>query len=368
MLRTVPPNRRARLHAELARVLESDPEVRRWYDEAELTADLALQWLAAGPSHADRAWPAARAAADLSHALSSYRDAMDLRRAAVEAHRRAAGPDETERYALLLELAREASYAAQWPDVVDASFEAMALARSLGSPERVAEAAAGITTYVVWTPHDWMEVFEDAIDDLRWALATLPEDDSVARCRLLLALAVELYYDVGAIAERRALVEAGLALARRLGEPAVLWWATRAAYIASWAPSFTAARIGWAEEGLAAARESGDRAAEAVTLVCLANDHLELGRMEEWERLSAEAAALGSGSGCRTCCSRCAGSSRPWKRCADIPAERDRRLAQIAEVVAGRGGAQHRADGPGDGRGLPDVGARARASTSSRCR
>ena len=359
VLRTVPPNRRARLHAELARVLESDPEVRRWYDEAELTADLALQWLAAGPSHANRAWPAARAAADLSHALSSYRDAMDLRRAAVEAHRRAAGPDETERYALLLELAREASYAAQWPEVVDASFEAMALARSIGSPEGVAEAAAGLTTYVVWTPHDWLEVFEDAIDDLRWALATLPEDDSVARCRLLLALAVELYYDVGAIAERRALVEAGLALARRLGDPAVLWWATRAAYIASWAPSFTPARIGWGEEGLAAARESGDRAAEAVTLVCLANDHLELGRMEQWERLSAEAAALAErerlpyvlftlrlgrvdpGSAART-----PGGAGPSARA-------DRRGR------AGRGGAQHRADGPGDGGDLPDVGARA---------
>ncbi len=333
VLRTVPPNRRARLHAELARVLETDPEVRRWYDDAELTADLALQWLAAGPSHADRAWPAARAAADLSHSLSSYRDAMDLRRAAVEAHRRATGPDETERYGLLLELAREASYAAQWPAVVDASFEAMALARSLGSPEQVAEAAAAMTAYVVWTPHDWNEVFEDTIDDLRWALATLPEDDSVARCRLLLALAVELYYDVGALAERRALVEAGLALARRLGEPAVTWWATRAAYIASWAPSFTEARIGWAEEGLAAARAAGDRAAEAVTLVCLANDHLELGHMDEWDRLSAEAAALGAQERLPYVLFTLRWVESTLEALRGHPEERDLRITQIAEVA-----------------------------------
>jgi DNA-binding SARP family transcriptional activator len=333
VLRTVPPNRRARLHAELARVLESDAEVRRWYDDAELTADLALQWMAAGPSHSDRAWPAARAAADLSHSLSAYRDSMDLRRAAVEAHRRAAGPDETERYALLLELAREASYAAQWPAVVDASFEAMALARTLGSPERVAEAAAAITTYTVWTPHDWMEVFEDAIDDLRWALATLPEEDSVARCRLLLALAVELYYDVGAVAERRALVEAGLALARRLGEPDVVWWATRAAYIASWAPSFTEARIGWSEEGLAAAREAGDRAAEAVTLVCLANDHLELGRMEEWERLSAEAAALATQERLPYVIFTLRWVESTLEALRGHPEERDVRIAQVASVA-----------------------------------
>ena len=260
MLRTVPPNRRARLHAELARVLESDPEVRRWYDDAELHRRSRAPVAGRRPEPRRPGLAGARAAADLSHALSSYRDAMDLRRAAVEAHRRAAGPDQTERYDLLLELAREASYAAQWPAVVDASFEAMALARSLGSPEQVGGGRRRPDDATsCGRPHDWMEVFEDAVDDLRWALATLPEDDSVARCRLLLALAVELYYDVGAVAERRALVEAGLALARRLGDPAVLWWATRAAYIASWAPSFTEARIGWSEEGLAAAREAGDR-------------------------------------------------------------------------------------------------------------
>jgi DNA-binding SARP family transcriptional activator len=333
VLRTMPPNRRARLHAELARVLESDAEVRRWYDAAELTADLALQWLAAGPSHVDRAWPAARAAADLAHALSSYRDAMDLRRAAVEAHRRAAGPDETERFALLRELAREASYAAQWPEVVAASFEAVALARTLGSPELVAEAAAGITTYTVWTPHDWMELFEDVVDDLRWALATLPEDDSVARCRLLLSLAVELYYDVGAIAERQALVEAGLALARRLGDPQVLWWATRAAYIASWSPSFTEQRIAWGEEGLVAARETGDRAAEAVTLVCLANDHLELGDMDAWERLSAEADALSRHERLPYVLFTLRWVESTLEALRGHPEERDRRIAQIAEVV-----------------------------------
>ena len=292
VLRTMAPGRRARLHADVARVLESDETARRWFDPDQLTAELARQWLAAGPSHADRAWSAARAAADQAHGLSSYLDAMDLRGAAVEAHRRAADADQADRYELLVELARDAAYAAQWPVVVDACFEAMALGRQLGAPDRVADAAAGLTTYVVWTPHDWEQVVEDAVDDLRWALATLPEDDSPARCRLLLALAVELYYDAGAVAERRALVEAGLALARRLGDPALLWWATRAAYVASWSPSFTEARVAWAEEGLAAARASGDLAAEAVTLVSLGNDLLELGRPDEWDRLSAEAGAI----------------------------------------------------------------------------
>ena len=62
-------------------------------------------------------------------------------------------------------------------------------------------------------------MFEDVVDDLRWALATLPGEDSPApRCRLLLALAVELDYDRGAAAKRDALVNAGLAAARRIGD------------------------------------------------------------------------------------------------------------------------------------------------------
>ncbi len=90
----VPPSRRARLHAQIAHALESDPVVRRLLDDDERTAELARHWLAAGPTHLDRAWRAARAAADQASALSAYREAMELRTAAVEAHRRSADGDE----------------------------------------------------------------------------------------------------------------------------------------------------------------------------------------------------------------------------------------------------------------------------------
>ena len=69
-------------------------------------------------------------------------------------------------------------------------------------------------------------VFEDVIDDLRWALAHLdsshPGDagDQATRTRLQLALAIELYYVPGTEAERQALIDTGMAMARRLGDPA----------------------------------------------------------------------------------------------------------------------------------------------------
>ena len=283
------PTRRARLHAQVAHALDSDPALERWYTDAELTAERAWHWLAGGPSHLDTAWRAARSAADQARDLGGYREAMRLRTAAVEAHRRAAQGDEAERYDLLLELAADAAYAARWPGVEEAAFEAVALGRRLGSPERVGRAAAALSHYCVWLPHDLDAVFEDAIEDLRWALVHVPPDDGATRCRLQLALAVELYYAPDARAERRALVETGLALARRSGDPALLWWATRAAWMASWGPRHAEDRASWAAEGLAAAREAGDHAAAAVLLVTLAVTELELGRREDWTTHIAEA-------------------------------------------------------------------------------
>ena len=58
-----------------------------------------------------------------------------------------------------------------------------------------------------------------------------PRRTRPSACMLLLSLAVELYYDAGAVAERAALVDAGLDLARRLADPAVLAWASRAAWL-----------------------------------------------------------------------------------------------------------------------------------------
>ena len=286
---SIPQRRRARVHAQVAHALATDPVTRATTSADELTAELARHWLASGPTHAEQAWRAADAAATQARGAVAYRDAMDMRARAVAAHRRVPAASEEDRWDLLLELARDAAYAAHWPAVVDAATEAMALGRSLGSPERVARAAAALTHYCVWQPHSWLEVLEDAVDDLRWALRVLPETDSPTRALLLLSLAVELYYDQDSPAERAALVDAGLLVARRLGDPQVLAWATRAAWLATWSPSRTEARLALGTESLEAARAANDTVAEAVSLISLAIDHLELGRVDEWTRLATQA-------------------------------------------------------------------------------
>ena len=278
----------ARRHARVAHALQVDPGLS---DPATRTADLARHWLAAGPSHVDTAWRAARAAADEATALASYPEAMRLRAAAVEAHRRVVHGDDEVRYDLLLELATDAALAAQWPAVEAAAFEAMTLGRTLGSPVLVGRAAAALTRYCAWLPHVIDMVFEDAVDDLRWALAHV-EDDPATRCRLQLLLAVELYYEVGTAAERRALAVSGVALARSVGDPELLWEACGAACMVAWNPADLGDRLEWAAEGVAAARAAGDARAEAVLLVQLAVAQNEAGDRAGWEESTSAAAAI----------------------------------------------------------------------------
>jgi DNA-binding SARP family transcriptional activator len=283
---------RARLHAQVAHALETDPALRVLVSDDERTAELARHWLASGPTNADRAWPAADAAADQARRATAYREALGLRRGAIASHERVPGASLEERYRLLLELARDSAYAAWWPTVSEASYAAMALARALDRPDLVGPAAAGLSRYCVWTTHDWMEVSEDGVEDQRWALRTLPEDDSAARCMLLLSLALELYYDPGAVAERAALVDAGLDLARRLADPALLAWASRTAWLALWSPSHITTRLELDEETLAAARAADDPAAQAVALLALATDRLELSGPGAWEEPARAAEAI----------------------------------------------------------------------------
>ena len=101
----------------------------------------------------------------------AHTEAMHLRAAAVEAHRRSADGLDRERYDLLLELATDAAYAGRWTQVEEAASEATGLGRALGSPALVGAAASTLSRYCVWIPHDIQVVMEDVVDDLRWALA-----------------------------------------------------------------------------------------------------------------------------------------------------------------------------------------------------
>jgi DNA-binding SARP family transcriptional activator len=278
------PTRRARLHARIAHALESDGDLAVVLRPEERVAELAHHWLAAGPSHVGRAWRAALDAAAQARRVFSHEEAAALMRRAVDALRRDPTATTDDLYDALLVCARDHQRAAHWRGVVGAAFEAIALARLTDDPTRMAAAAAEISRQAVWVPHDWGVVNEEVIDDLRWALDRLPATDSPERVQLMLALAVELYYAPTSDAEVRALVDEGLAAARRLGDPRLLAWAARAAWTSLWAPRFAEERAELSATMLAAAHESGDEELVAHALATTGADALELGDMDGYLR------------------------------------------------------------------------------------
>ena len=282
------PNRVARAHARIARTLEAAPPGAA--GPAERAFDLAHHWLAAGPLYAASAWPAAAAAGALAADECANVEAADLFQAALDAQ--AVDPSGTahDRYDLLLAFNQSAARGGLWRESVTAVSGAVAVARTLDDPARVARAVAALTRYGVWTPMEFGVVDHELVDDLRATLAQLLPGDSPERCTLMQALAAQLYYQRGSDAEVEALVDEGMAMARRIGDAALLSWSARTSSIALWRCHLLDRRRALAVEEVAAARASGDPAAEAVALTGMAGAALEAADLPTWE--SASAAAL----------------------------------------------------------------------------
>lgn len=290
VLAAASPARVARVHARIAHALETAP--RGSLAPAERAFDLAHHWLAAGPVHAPQAWrAAATAAAEAARDFANV-EAADLYRAALDAHALDPGGTREERYDLLLSFAGAAARAAKWRPAIEAVAEAVALARADDDRERMARAATAFTRYSVWMPQEHGEVHEDLVDDLRWALRGLDHHDSTTRCVLMLALAVQLYYRPGSEPEIEALVDEGLAAARRLGDPGLRAWANRSGWLALWRIAYLDRRRALAREELEAARAAGDEAALALAHLAIAGTAVEDGDRETWLEHAAAADAI----------------------------------------------------------------------------
>ncbi|MCW2765837.1 MAG: transcriptional activator domain [Nocardioides sp.] len=315
-------SRRARTHARIARSLAGS---------TGRETEVALHWLEAGPSYAGQAWRSAVTAADLARRLHGYDQAADLLRSALDSQ--AADPDSSprDRFDLLMALIEAYRWAALLPALVAAVEEAIDVGKSLRDPVAVARAAIATTQGVLWRSAPPGSVNEKVVAALRGSLDRLPTEDSELRCHAMLALANELYEAVG-YEERRALVEEGLAMARRLGDQALQLDACQMAYVGLWVPATAAERLDHATEAMELARATGNERGFVVSATLRAVALSELGRPHEMK----EAAALARGEAARL---RIAfgemvldGLELPWLAMAGRFDECERLLARIAGV------------------------------------
>ncbi|NYG06869.1 DNA-binding SARP family transcriptional activator [Phycicoccus badiiscoriae] len=270
----IPVARRARAHARVAASLARQPG---------RETEVARHWLAAGPSHASRAWLAAVSAAALARRLHAYEESADLLRSALDTL--PLDPDSTarERYDVLMDLADAQRWSGDWEGLVATAEEAVSVADELADVELLGRAATVTSVGALWQSGPHGTVNATVVEALRRALAGLPAVDGGLRCRVMLGLALEIYYG-STFEERMALVEEGLAMARRIGEDSLLLDACQLAFVAVWRTSTARLRRDLVTEGMELAHRLGNERAYVVTTTLRAVVAAELGMVDEmWE-------------------------------------------------------------------------------------
>jgi hypothetical protein len=270
----IPATRRARAHARVAESLSRS---------TGRETELARHWLAAGPAYAARAWLAAVAAAALARRLHAYEESADLLRSALDTMPQDPDSSPRERYDVLTDLADAQRWAGDWEGLVGTAEQLIAVARQLEDVELLAKAATTTAEGALWQSGPHGTVNATVVGALREALSRLPTSDSAVRCRTMLALALEIYYG-STFEERRALVDEGLAMARRLRDDALLLDGCQLAFIALWRASTAVERRQLVAEAMELAYRLGDERAYVVTTTLRAVVAGELGLVEEmWE-------------------------------------------------------------------------------------
>jgi DNA-binding SARP family transcriptional activator len=263
-------SRRERLHAFLARTIESSPQ-------AQLRAgQIARHWAAAGDLHVRPAWRAAARAGRLAMAEHAAEEAQEHVEAALSLLARDPRGDVRDRLELLVEKAHACRWSSRLDDMTAASDEAVLLAGQLGDPDLVVRAAARETSSLLWPRRPYGTVNPATTAVLHRTLAAAETTDSRTRCVLMMTLADELYYAQRAD-EVDALAEGATTMARRLGDPALLVLALQSGFTTRWRSSTAAERLALAQESVVTAREIDDRRAVVVGQLMAAVARCSLG-------------------------------------------------------------------------------------------
>ena len=218
------PTRRARAHARVAAVLEQ---------YADRETEVARHWLAAGPGHA--AGPGSRPGRGrVVRTRHAYGTAAELLVAALDGDGRRPARTLRDRYRLLMELADAYRWAADWMALLDVATEAIAVATELDDVRLLARAGSCMTKGALWQSPAHGADHPVVIAALRRCLEELPDTERAALPGDARPGRRGLLHE--SAAEREALVEEAIALARRIGDDALLVHACQIGFVATWRP------------------------------------------------------------------------------------------------------------------------------------
>jgi DNA-binding winged helix-turn-helix (wHTH) protein len=273
------PGARARLHLRAAEHLERENAG----DPSAVLAELAHHHhraLAVGDP--ERACQAALRAAEQGSRLGAWEQAALHYEQAREAFEQVPGCDPVRRLALALDCTEAWRLASERSRRRQTAREAFELARALGRPREMAQAAIGLLDLQEWGVGD--EFARAAVEE---ALAALPGSGGVEEARLVTRLA---YLDIRRVYQEAAgVARRAVALARAAGDPDALQDALYTLHFSIGGPEGLAEREALAREieAVASASKSADRS--LIALLDTATDRFELGDRPGALRLRAAA-------------------------------------------------------------------------------
>lgn len=270
----ISPPRRARHHVRVAQALETRTHRRG------TSSETARHWLAAGSRYAEKAWRAALDAGLQSERELALDEAARLLDHAVTAQQDDLGATAEERFDLAATACRMLLRAGLWVRFLQRVEEAAAEAERIGDAEALARFAVMPAEAGPWTPRAYGLQDPNAIRRLRRVLELLPSHDNALRCRVMLALGSELYFSPSSVRERWALVEEGLAMARRLGDPRLQGLVSQRAALVIWRGGNAEARLRLATEAVDAAVDASETDLLQTSLELRMSAALEAGRIE----------------------------------------------------------------------------------------
>jgi DNA-binding CsgD family transcriptional regulator len=262
---------RRHLHHTVGEAIESvhhrDPE--------PVLGDLAHHFRSSGlGSDVERAIDYAARAGRTADAALAYEDAVSFFQNALDALDSSSADDPARRCTLLFLLGEAQRKAADFPQSMETLRIAAAIARQRGMASMLAEVA------LAFANAGWRSDAPGSSPMLQEALDGLPESDAGLRIQLMGLLARDRLHS-GAVTEAKSLAEKAVAMARVLGNPAVLATALKGMADFPWEPDET-------ERLLADAIEMAEKAAQAGDMETVSQGYfrqvvhsLELGNTQD---------------------------------------------------------------------------------------
>jgi DNA-binding SARP family transcriptional activator/tetratricopeptide (TPR) repeat protein len=249
----LPAPRRVRLHGAVAEALET---LYAANPEPHLT-ELAQHYREAGPALAEKAIDYAQRAGDRAAAQYGYEEAAQHYAGALDMLEAARAGDPDRMCELLLALGEVQSRAGNGAEAREALRRAATLAEQTDRPDRLARAALSYAGRLGW---ERASIDPHYVPLLERALAAVGTDDSSDRVRLLARLAAARRDDP--LRDRRlAAGEQAVAMARRIGDPAILAVAVEGNWVGMEGPDELAegAGIAASEQMIALGEQIGDK-------------------------------------------------------------------------------------------------------------